>query len=151
MTKITTGLIKKLRQETKAGIMDCRRALQESDGDLAKAKKWLAKKGDLTAAKKSDRETKAGLVEAYVHTDGRVASLVKLSCETDFVARNQDFKKLAHEIAMQVAAMRSKNVKELLEQEYIRDSSKKIKDLLHEAIAKIGENIKIEKISRIEV
>ena len=151
MVKITTDLIKKLRIETKAGIIDCRKALQESDGSLAKAKKWLAKKGALTAAKKAERETKAGLIEAYVHADGRVASLVKLSCETDFVARNKDFKKLAHEIAMQVAAMKPKSVKELLTQEYIRDPSKKVKDLVYEAIGKIGENIRIEEISRIEV
>lgn len=149
--KVSVSDITKLRQETKAGIMDCRKALQESGGDLEKAKNWLVKKGALTAVKKADRETKAGLVEAYVHADGRVASLVKLVCETDFVARNEDFKKLAHEIAMQVAAMKPKNVKELMTQEYIRDTSKKIKDLVYEAIGKIGENIKIEEISRIEV
>jgi elongation factor Ts len=151
MIKITTTQIKKLREQTKAGIMDCRKALEESSGDVDKAKKWLLKKGALVAAKKANRETKAGLVEAYVHADGRVGSLVKLTCETDFVARTQDFKKLAHEIAMQVAAMKPKNVKELMDQEYIRDSSKKIKDLLHEAIGKIGENIKIEEFFRIEV
>lgn len=151
MTKITTDQIKKLRQETKASVMDCRKALEEAGGKSEKAKKWLSDKGALTAAKKADRETKAGLVEAYVHADGRVASLLKLVCETDFVARNKDFKELAHEIAMQVAAMSPKDVKELLEQEYIRDGSKKIKDLIAESIAKIGENIKIEQFFRIEV
>lgn len=148
---INLDQIKKLRELTKAGIMDCRRALEESNGDFNKAKAWLTKKGAMVAAKKADRETKAGIVEAYVHSDGCLGALVKLSCETDFVARNKEFKKLAHELAMQVAAMSPESVGELLKQEYIRDPKKKIEDLIKEAIGKLKENIKVEDFARIEV
>ncbi|PIS09335.1 elongation factor Ts [Candidatus Beckwithbacteria bacterium CG10_big_fil_rev_8_21_14_0_10_34_10] len=143
--------IKKLRLETKAGIIDCRQALEESQGDMKKAKLLLKQKGEKLADKRKDRETKAGLVDAYVHLGGTIASLVSLSCETDFVAHTKEIKTLAHEVAMQTAAMDPKTVKNLLEQEYIRDSSKKIKDLVKEVIAKTGENVKIEEIKRLEV
>jgi elongation factor Ts len=143
--------IKKLRQLSGAGIMDCREALEKSKGDFDKAKKYLLEKGAKLAEKKADRETKSGLVEAYVHTNGQVAGMVKLVCETDFVARNKDFKKLAFELAMQVAAMNPKDVKELMEQEYIRDSKQTVEDLLKETIGKIKENIKIEDFKRLEI
>jgi len=147
----STDLIKKLRVQTKAGIMECRQALEESGGDIGKAKKWLTKKGLSKAAKKAERTTKAGLVEAYIHAGGMVGAMVKLTCETDFVARNKEFKKLAHEIAMQVAATNPRDTKVLLKQEYIRDPSKKIGDLVKTAIAKLGENIKVEKVIRFKV
>jgi len=148
---ITLDKIKKLRNLTNAGVMDCRRALEESKGNFEKAKVWLKKKGLKTAEKKKDRETKAGLVEAYIHSGGRVGAIVSLGCETDFVAKNKEFKKLALELAMQAAAMNPKSVAKLLEQEYIRDSKKKIKDLVNETIAKVGENIKINKVDRLEI
>lgn len=148
---ISLAQIKKLRQQTKAGVMDCRQALEETKGDFDKAKAWLVKNSLTTAAKKMKRETKAGLVEAYVHTDGQLGALVKLSCETDFVAQNKEFKNLAHELAMQVAAMNPKSVKELLNQEYIRDPQKKIEDLIKETIAKLKENIKVEDFARIGI
>jgi elongation factor Ts len=151
MAKIKTGDIKKLREETGAGVMDCRMALMEAKGDFDKAKKWLDKKGTATAKKKASRATNAGFIDSYVHAGGQVGVLVKLVCETDFVARNKDFQNLAHEIAMQAAAMNPKDVKELLEQDYIRDPKIKVKDLLKQTIGKIKENIKIETFKRLEV
>jgi elongation factor Ts len=149
--KITLEAITKLRTETKAGIMDCKRALAESKGDFSKAKEILKQKGLATAVKKADRATGAGIIESYVHCGANVGVLVKLSCETDFVARNEEFRKLAHEICLQIASMNPKNVEILLEQEYIRDGQKKIKDLVTETIAKVGENIKIEDYCRLEI
>jgi elongation factor Ts len=142
--------IKKLREQTGAGIADCREAIEEAGGDLEKAKEVLKKKGLDKAASKSDREAKAGLIHAYIH-GGKIGSLVEVNCETDFVAKTEDFKALAQEVAMQVASMNPENVEELLEQDYIRDNSKKIKDLVTDAVAKLGENIQIGKISRIEL
>jgi elongation factor Ts len=147
--KIALDRIKKLRQQTGSGIMDCRQALQQARGDFAKAKNWLKEKGLARAAKKKDRETKVGFIEAYIHNNSQVGAMVKLSCETDFVSHTQEFKELAHEIAMQVAAMNPKTIKDLLSQVYIRDPKKKIDDLIKEAMAKLGENIKIEKVSRL--
>lgn len=135
--------IKKLRAETKAGVMDTRQALKETGGNLAAAKKWLAKRGLDKAAKKAGRETSDGSVEAYIHNGSRVGAIVKLSCETDFVARTQEFKTLARELAMQAASMNPATVDELLTQDYIRDTSKKVGDLIKEAIAKLGENIEV--------
>jgi elongation factor Ts len=149
--EISTDLIKKLRKQTKAGLMDVSKALQESNGDLEKAKKWLIKQGLSKAAKKADRKTSDGLVESYIHNGGKVGSMVKLACETDFVAKTEDFQKLAREIAMQIASMNPKDVKELLAQAYIRDSKKTIEDLVKEAIAKLGENIQIIEFKRMEI
>lgn len=149
--KILLKDISKLRFETSAGIMDCKEALLESKGDFGKAKIWLEKKGISKAAKKVGRETSAGIIESYIHLDARVGVLIKLGCETDFVARNKEFKKLAHEICLQIASMKPKNVEALLKQEYIRDSSKKIDSLVKETIAKLGENIRIEEFERMEI
>lgn len=143
--------IKKLREETGAGMLECHKALEEMRGDEKAALEYLRKKGLEIAEKKSDREVKQGIIESYSHNAGKVVSIVELLCETDFVARNEEFKALAHELAMQVAAMKPKSVEELLEQEYIRDSSKKIQDLLNGIIAKIRENIKINRIARFEL
>lgn len=145
---IDVNLIKQLREETGAGIADCRSALQESDGDMAKAKEILKQKGLDKAGAKSDREAGEGIVEAYSH-NGKIGVLVELRCETDFVAKTEDFKTLAHELVLQVAAMNPENTEELLEQEYVRDPSQKVGDLVKSAIAKLGENIKIGKFTRI--
>ncbi len=147
---VDTKLIKELREKTGAGINDCREALLESKGDLKKAEEILQKKGFEKAAKKGDRETGQGLVESYVHA-GRIGVLVELNCETDFVARTDEFKTLAHEIALQVSSMNPKNTEELLKQEYIRDGSKTIDDLVKAAIAKLGENIVLGRFHRIEI
>ena len=149
--KISVQDIKELREATQAGFSDCKNALEEANGDVKKATEILRKKGFEKAAKKSDRETGQGLVESYVHQNGKVGVLVTLLCETDFVARTDEFKSLAHEIAMQAAAMNPKNAEELLKQEYIRDNSKTIDDLVKETIAKVGENIRIKDFQRLEV
>lgn len=141
-------LLKKLRNETQAGIADCRHALEESKGDYAKALGWIKHHGMEKAAKKSDRETSQGLIESYIHQNGRVGALVEVMCETDFVARTSEFKNLVHEICMQVAAMNPKDVESLLKQDYIRDASKTIEGLVKEAIAKLGENIVVKRIQR---
>lgn len=142
--------LKKLREDTKAGVSDCRQALEDANGDYAKAKKLILERGLEKADKKSGKETSQGLIESYVH-GGRVGVLVELRCETDFVARTDDFKKLAHEIALQVASMEPKNVKELLAGAYIRDASLTMEALVKQAIAKVGENITIAKFTRIEL
>lgn len=148
---IDIELVKKIREETSASIADCKKALEESDGDYDKAIEWLKKKGIERAEKKADRETSEGVVEAYVHGNGKVGVLVTVLCETDFVARTDDFKSLAHEIALQISAMNPKNVDELLEQEYIRDPKLKMLDLIKLTIGKLGENIVVREFSRIEL
>lgn len=151
MVNISVDQIKKLREKTGAGIADCRRALEETGGDFKKAEELLKSWGIDKAAKKADRAVGAGLVETYIHSGGRVGSMVEVNCETDFVARTDEFKNLAHEIAMQVAAMDPTDVEELLNQEYIRDGAKIIAELVQEAIAKLGENIVIKRFMRFEL
>lgn len=151
MVKISLKDIKKLRLKTKAGVMDCRRALEESDGEMKKAEEWLRKKGIASASKRAGRKTAEGMIETYVHNEGKIVAMVELLCETDFVARTDDFKQLAHELAMQMAAMKPKDVKELLEQEYIRDPKRKVDGLIKETIGKLGENIRVGRIARFEL
>jgi elongation factor Ts len=148
---IKASEIARLRKATNAGIMDCREALTVSKGDFDKAKKHLLKKGLARAAKKKDRDTKAGIVHAYIHSGGQVGALVHLACETDFVARTEEFRKLANELGMQIASMNPKDTKELLLQDYIRENSKKVKDLVDEVIAKVGENITVVGFYRLQV
>ncbi len=143
--------LKKLREETGAGVMDVRKALEESNGDLDKARKWIKEKAVKIAEKKSDRETGEGVVGSYVHTTGKVAGMVALACETDFVARTEDFKNLSRELAMQVASMSPENVEEFLKQPYIRDPKKSITDLIKETAGKVGENIVVKQIVRMTV
>lgn len=149
--KISIDDIKKLREETGAGIADCRVALEASGGSFEQAKQWLNKKGLDKASEKSGREVKAGLVEAYVHSGGKIGAMVSLGSETDFVARTEEFRHLAHEIAMQVASMDPKDKDELLKQPYIRDNSVTIGDLIKQSIAKLGENIQVLEFSRSEL
>lgn len=137
--------IKKLRDQTSAGVSDCRSALEEAKGDMKKAVEILKKKGIEKAAKKSDREVKAGMIFTYVHHTGRVGAIVSLACETDFVAKTEDFQKLGREIAMHVAATGS------LEVPYIRDASKSIEDLIKEVIGKLGENIQVTEFKVVNV
>ena len=148
---IDMKLLKQLREETGAGVMDVRRALDESKGDVDKARKWIKEKAIKTAEKKADRETGEGLVGSYVHTTGKVAAMVALACETDFVARTQDFKDLAREVSMQVASMDPQTVDELLAQPYIRDAKKTIGELIKETAGKVGENIVVKSISRMAI
>ena len=110
MAQITSDIVKKLRDMTGAGMMDCKRALEETNGDMNAAVEQLRKKGAATAAKRADKEANQGVVEAYIHAGGRIGSMVELNCETDFVAKTPGFKQLAHDIAMQIAAMKPVSV-----------------------------------------
>jgi elongation factor Ts len=164
---ISASHIKELREKCGAGVMDCRNALIEAQGDLNKAEILLKERGCAKAAKKADRETAHGIAETYMHTGGRVSAMVELNCETDFVARTDEFKHLAHEIAMQVAAMNPTFVLAeqmpagtivpegevicLMDQPFIKDPSKTIKDLIVEVIARTGENIRVSRFARFEV
>ena len=127
---ITAEDIKKLREETGAGVMDAKKALEASNGDFEKAKEQLHTAGVEKAEKRSERATGQGLIETYIH-GGKVGAMVEVGCETDFVARTDEFKNLAKELSMQVASMNPVDVEELLAQDYIRDSSKKVKDLVN--------------------
>ncbi len=196
MAEITASMVKQLRDMTGAGMMDCKKALQEADGDFDKAIEILRKRGAAIAAKKSGRATNEGIIHAYIHHNKRVGVLLELNCETDFVARTDEFQELAHNIAMQIAAMAPRWVdiedvpeevvekeKEiyraqmadsgkpdhviekivegklkkfyeencLMEQTFFMDDTKKIRDLITEAIAKIGENIKVSRFVRMVV
>lgn len=140
--------IKKLREQTGAGIVDCRQALERSGGDMGKAKIWLKKKGFEKAAKKSAREAKTGLIEVYSHS-GKVGVLVEVLCESDFVAKTEDFRSLAHELALQIASMNPVSVGQLLEQEYIREPGTTVDQLIKGVIGKLGENIQVGRFERI--
>ena len=143
-------LIKKLRAQTGLGMHDIKKALDEANDNEANALALLKEWGLSTVAKKSDRTTSQGLIDSYVH-GGRLGAIVEVNCETDFVARNDEFKAFVKDIAMQVASMNPENVDELLKQDYFRDPSKTVQDILHETITKIGENIKISKFCRFEL
>ena len=151
MAQIDLKLLKKLRDETGASIADCRVALEESNNDYKKALEWVKKRAVEKAEKKADRETSQGIIEAYIHQGGKVGVLIELLCETDFVAKTDDFKHLAKEIGMQVAAMNPKEVDDLLKQEYIRDNSQTIEKLIKSVIGKLGENITLKKFVRFEI
>ena len=148
---VTSEQIKEFRQKTGFSIMECKRALEEADGDMKKAQEILIKKGAEKAEKKSDREAKQGLIETYIHNGGRVGVIVELNCETDFVARNEEFKSLAHDLAMHIAAMNPKDDKELSGQPFIKDESRTIDNLVKELVGKLGENIKIGKFARLAI
>lgn len=147
---ISLDLLKKLRNETSAGVSDCRQALVDAKGDYDKAKKLLMERGIEKAAKKEGKETSAGIVEAYVH-QGKVGVLIEIRCETDFVARTDEFKTLAHEVALQVAAMNPKNTEELLKGAYIRDPQLTMEALVKQVVAKVGENITVARFTRIQL
>ncbi len=193
---ISAKTVKELREKTGAGIMDCKAALQEANGDMEKAIEILKKKGVAKAAKKAGREASEGLIGSYIHHGGKIGVLIEVNCETDFVAKTDEFKNLVNELAMQVAAANPLFVKRedipeevinkekeiyraqalesgkpekivdrivegkmekyfkevcLLEQPYIRDDSKSVKDIINEAIAKLGENIVVKRFVRFVV
>jgi len=143
--------LKKLRITSGVSIADCRMALEETKGDFNKALDWIRARGLQKAEKKADRKTSQGLIDCYIHQNGRIGAMVLVLCETDFVGRTSEFKALVHEIAMQVAAMNPKDVDSLLKQEYIRDPSKTVGDLVKETIAKLGENIVVKDFKRFEI
>ena len=193
MAEISSDVVKKLRDKTGAGMMDCKRALAETKGDIEQAIEFLRKKGAAVAAKRADKETNQGVVEAYIHAGGRIGAMVELNCETDFVAKTDGFKQLAHDIAMQITAMTPSYVSReqipqsvidkeleiykvqaqnegkpaevaekiskgrldkfyqevvLMEQSFIKDSGKTIKDIIDDEVAKVGEKITIRRFLR---
>ena len=140
--------LKQLREQTAASITDCRKALQEAKGDAAKAKEILKKMGKDLAGKKAGRETQQGMIDSYIHPNKKIGVILELNCETDFVAKSENFKNLAHELCLQIAAM---GEEALLEQPWIKDATKKVKDLIGEYIAKFGENITLKKFTRYDI
>lgn len=149
--KYSVADIKTLREQTGAGMLDCKKALEEADGDFARAAELVAERGLAKAEKKSDRATAEGYVASYVHATGKVATLVELKCETDFVARNDEFRALARDLAMQVAAMQPESTEALLEQEFIKDPATTIAKRIKLASGTLGENITLGRFTRLEV
>jgi len=147
---ISSDLVAKLRSETGAGVMDCKKALENAQGDYEKARELLTSNAQAIAKKKALRAVNHGLIECYCH-GGKIGVVLELACETDFVARNEEFKNLAHELAMQVASMNPKDIDELMTGVYIRDDSLTIKDLIEQVIAKTGENIQVKQFTRYEL
>jgi len=143
--------IKQLREDTGAGVMEVKQTLDKHGGDLEKARKDLMKKVSAKAAKKADRVAGDGLVYSYIHLDGKLGSLILMACETDFVAKTDDFQNLCKEIAMQACTEDIDNVKDLLEAEYMRDVSKTVGDLITEATAKLGEKIELKKFVKYSI
>lgn len=148
MTKIDVDLIRKLREQTGAPVIRVKKILEKAGGDEAKAREILTKEGFEKVAKREGRATAQGKLFIYLHHTGKVATVTELFCETDFVARNELFETLGKDVAMQVASMGDKDI---LEQEFIKDPSKKIADLVKEVIVKTGENVRIGRIFRIEL
>ena len=196
MAEITAVMVKEIREKTGAGMMDCKKALQETDGDLEKSVELLRKKGIAAAEKRADRAANEGRIEAYIHPGSKLGVIVEINCETDFVANTDDFKNFSHDIAMHVAASAPRFIKRedvdqksidkemeiykdqakaqgkpeaiiekiaagkldkfysevcLMEQPFVKDPNISIKDLLTETIAKLGENITINKFSRLKI
>ena len=147
----TANDIKRLREETSCGVIDCKKALEQAKGDFTKAKDLLRQRGLEMAAKKSDRVAKEGRVEGYIHNGNKIGVVVEVNCETDFVARSEDFIKFTKDVAMHIAAMDPENVEALLQQPFVKEPGKSIKDLLNELIAKIGENTIISRFARYKV
>jgi len=162
--QVTIELVRTLREQTGAGVMECKEALVSNDGDLEKAADSLREKGSAKVAKRAGRDTTEGIVEAYVHTGGRVGAIVELGCETDFVARTGDFQELAHDLAMQVAAMAptyvdKKEMEEgdtrpaaqvsLLQQPFIKKSGSSVEEVVQELAAKVGENVRVLRFTRL--
>lgn len=164
--EISTEMIKELRGQSGAGIMDCRSALLSCEGNVEEALKALKEKGLLQAQKKAARATTQGLIEAYIHTNGRIGAMVEVSCETDFAARTDELKEMAHCLAMQVAAQSPRFTSEeelpegtdiepkeacLLLQPYIKDPAKTVQDIINETIARVGENIRVSRFTRFQM
>jgi elongation factor Ts len=145
--------IKQLREATGISIGDCQKALKEAAGDFEKAKEVLKEMGKEFAETRTDREVKQGIVDAYIHMKGenKVGVLIDLRCETDFVAKSDDFKNLSHELCLQIAAMSCEKKEDLFSQPWIKDQTKTIKDLMDGYIAKLGENIILERFTRYEL
>lgn len=144
-------LVKKLREEMGLGIMEIKSALEEAEGNEESAKKILKERGFKKAEKRAEKETHQGRVATYTHSTGKIGTMVELLCETDFVAKNEEFVNLSRELCLQVAAMNPETPEELLKQDFVKDSSKTIDDLIKALNAKFGENIKLGRIARFEI
>jgi elongation factor Ts len=149
MAEITAKMVQELRQQTGAGMMDCKKALNENEGDLTKASEWLRQKGMIAAGKKSDRVTAEGLVEQCISADGKTGVLVEVNCQTDFVARNDGFKELVQALAQQ--SLGATSVEELLAQPYAQNQSVKVSEAIVESIAKIGENLNVRRLANYQL
>ncbi len=164
--EIPAALVKELRERTGAGVMECKKALEEASGDLERAMVVLQERGSALAEKRMHRETAQGLVECYIHAGGRLGAMVEVNCETDFVARTDDFKRLARDLAMQVVATNPLSVSEedlpsgaegdpaelcLLRQPFIKDESRTVQEVVKEVIARTGENIRVRRFARFEL
>ncbi len=163
---VSVELIRALRDQTGAGVMECKEALEGSRGDLEKAAETLRVKGLADTAKRGGRATNEGVIASYIHTGGRVGAIVELGCETDFVARTEEFEQLAHDIAMQVAAMspayldkqditdgddRPPSQITLLDQPFIKNNSSSVGEMVRELAAKVGENVRVVRFNRLAV
>ena len=164
--KISTDRVRELREQSGAGIMECRNALLEAEGYMEKALEILKQRSLVKVEKKRGRSTSQGLIEAYIHTRGRIGAMVEVNCETDFAALTDEFKELAHHLAMQVVAMPPQFISReevpdgaeiepqtacLLLQPYIKDPDMSVQDMINETIAKVGENIKVSRFARFEL
>ena len=147
---VTASQVKDLREKTGAGMMDCKKVLTETDGDMEKAIELLRERGIAKAAKKSGRVAAEGLVEAYISENGKIGAIVEVNSETDFVAKNEEFKSFVLSVAKQVVLKNPKDVEELLNQEAIDEAGKTVKEVLTDKIAKIGENMNIRRFARFE-
>ena len=164
--EVSVTMIKELRGQCGAGVMECRNALVKTEGDIEKALQNLKEEGLLKALKKTERTTAQGLVETYIHIGGRIGAMVEVNCETDFVARTGEFKELAHNLAMQIAAIPSRYISKeeipegteiepetdcLLQQPFIKSPDRTVQDIIVETIAKVGENIRVRRFTRFEL
>lgn len=149
--EISMDQIKALREETGVSIIKCKEALTEAGGDMDKARELLKAVSAKAAAKKADRELGSGVVQAYIHSNNSIGVLITLACETDYVARNEDFIKLAQDIAMHIAAMATENVEELLVQPFVKNPEATIAQLIEDAVLKIGERIEVAEFARFAV
>ncbi len=144
-------LVKKIRLETGLGIMEIKSAVEEAKGDETKAKQLLKEKGFKKAESKAERETHQGRVATYTHSTGKIGVMVELQCETDFVAKHEDFLALTKDLCLQIAAMNPETVEDLLKQEFIKDGSKTIEEMIKTLVAKFGENMKLTRFARFEI
>jgi elongation factor Ts len=151
MTKISIEKVKDLRIKTGSSIANCKEALEKTGDDTKKALDYFRKKGAKIASEKKNKITDQGMIEAYIHSNKRIGVLIKLTCQTDFVAKNEEFKNLAHNLAMHIAAMNPKDVQELLKQAFIKEEKITIKELVDEKITKLGENVQIKKFERYQI
>ena len=147
---VTAAVVKELREKTGAGMMDCKKVLTETDGDIEKAIELLRERGIAKAAKKSDRVAAEGVVAAYVSEDGKVGSVVEVNSETDFVGKNEEFRTFVADVVEQIAKQNPANVEDLLNQKFIKDESKTVQEVLTGKIATIGENLTIRRFERFE-